>query len=356
MDSLGRILCILIDETCPINSVTIGKKFYDFFSKSFDIYSYYLYNNFFNDNETNIYLISQIKLSQYLHCINPFEKFWDYYYILEPSDQRCITEINGKIYDERYQRIFNSSINKLQLYNENSITVKLKDIDEVSLNRIKEDELYFFSRNFLGFEYNELEKLKFNYDNLIYNQNLANKCDNVQKYYIYVIVISFLLMIILIFIIEELPEIPKSGGKIKKKSLLFISTVIFFLSFFLSPLFYIIIYSIILVSSKKIRENLDIKGGDEYTSKLVKIYLKNNISTNINYSWTIIIFCIFIIINFIILLCLSRSKKKRYERQVSKSELLLGAFILGAALSRADSGALDENDQIKEMNEKSLND
>lgn len=345
LDSFGKILCILIDETCPINSVTIRKKFNDFFNltKSFDINPYYTFSNL--SNETNAHLISQIKLTQYRHCANPFEKFWDYYYILEPPDQRCITEINGKLYDERYQRIFNSSINKLILYNENSITVKLKDIDEVSLNRIKEDKLYFFSRYFIGFEYKELEKSVFNYENLISNQNSANNCILITKYYIYVILGSLVIMIVLIVFIEKLPEIPKSGGECKKDALICLSSFIFFLSFALSPFIYLVIFAIILTASKEIRLILDIKGGDEYTTKLVEIYLKNNISTNIIYSWAIICFCLFILlifILFVIIWCVR--KKKKNKKTINKSDLLLGAFVLGVAsgLSRAESEELNE--------------
>lgn len=347
LDSFGNILCVSIDESCPINSVTIIKKFNDFFNqtKSYGLEYPYSFNNLSNDNETNVHLISQIKLSQYLNCIDPLEKFWDYHYILELPDQRCTKKINGELYDFRYQSISNHSINKYQLYKENSVISKMKDIDELTINKIKEDEVYFFSRYFLGFEYKELEKYDFNYDNLILYQNLANNCNEINKYFLIVVGVSFIGMIALLFdCIEELPKIPIIGGIFKKECLLCLSAFTFIVSFFLSPLFYLIIFIIILQCSKNIKSYLDIKGGDEYTTKLIEIYLKNDISTTIIYTKVIISFCIFILFLFILTIILyCRKKKEKSEKKRNQSDLLLGAFILGAALSRAESDSLDKD-------------
>ena len=285
-------------------------------------------------------------MSQYLNCIDPLEKFWDYHYILELPDQRCTNEINGVLYDFRYQSISNYSINKYQLYQENSVLAKLKDIDELTNNKIKEDEVYFFSRYFLGFELKELEKYDFNYDNLILYQNWANNCNEINKYFLIVVGVSFIAMIALLFdCFEELPKIPVIGGIFKKNCLLCLSSFAFLVSFFLSPLFYLIIFIIILQCSKNIKSYLDIKGGDEYTTKLTEIYLKNDISTNIIYTKVIISFCSLILFFFIltiILFCCKKNNNNEIKRK--QSDLLLGAFILGAALSKnAESGPLDED-------------
>lgn len=235
LDSFGNILCVSIDESCPKNSVTIIKKFNDFFNqtKSYGLENSYSFNNLSNDNETNVHLISQIRLSQYLNCINPLEKYWDNHYILELPDQRCKTEINGELYDFRNQNISNYSINKYQLYKENSVIAKLKDIDQLTINKIKEDEVYFFSRYFLGFELKELEKYDFNYDNLILYQNLANSNNEISKYFLIVIGISFIAMITLLFdCIEELPKLPIIGNLFKKECILCLSAIAFIVGFF----------------------------------------------------------------------------------------------------------------------------
>lgn len=355
LDSFGNILCVSIDKSCPINSVTIIKKFNDFLNQTRLEYRD-SFNNLSNDNETNAHLISQLKLSQYQNCIDPLEKFWDYHYILELPDQRCTNKINGELYDFRYQNISNYSINKYQLYIENSVIPKLKDIDELTINKIKEDEVYFFSRYFLGFELKELEKYDFNYDNLISYQKWANNCIKINKYFLIVVGVSFIAMITLLFdCVEELPKIPIIGGIFKKDCLLCLSTFAFIVSFFLSPLFYLIIFIIILQCSKSIKSYLDIKGGDEYTTKLIEKYLKNDISTNIIYTKVIIWFCSFILCFFILTIILyCRKKKEKREEKRNQSDLLLGAFILGAALSRAESDYLDENTNDRNL-EKEIN-
>ena len=126
------------------------------------------------------------------------------------------------------------SINKYQLYIENSVIPKLKDIDELTINKIKEDEVYIFSRYFLGFELKELEKYDFNYNNLILYQKWANNnCIKINKYFLIVVGVSFIAMITLLFdCVEELPKIPIIGGIFKKECLLCLSTFAFIVSFF----------------------------------------------------------------------------------------------------------------------------
>ena len=38
------------------------------------------------------------------------------------------------------------------IYKENAILEKISYIDDVSLDKIKNDKIYFFGRNFIGFE------------------------------------------------------------------------------------------------------------------------------------------------------------------------------------------------------------
>ena len=100
LDTLGHKFCIEEKETCPINENDINNIFVNLTNEN---------NTIPLKNNSNAQLISIIKVNQYKPCINPSEKFWDYHYPLEPPDQRCVTEIKGKIYDERYQMISNYS-------------------------------------------------------------------------------------------------------------------------------------------------------------------------------------------------------------------------------------------------------
>ena len=128
IDTFGRKLCVNEKEECPLNSINIVNKLLNL-----------------NESETihdgNGKLIATVKLFQYLPCINPLEKYWNNYYILEPPEQRCTTEINGELYDDRYEKIKDISVNKLQLYQENSILNKLK-LDQETLNILKYDIIY----------------------------------------------------------------------------------------------------------------------------------------------------------------------------------------------------------------------
>ena len=185
LDTIGRKLCVQKDETCPINSITFQNK-----------------NLSFNGNE-NIsngegILLASINLFQYLPCANFPEKFWNYYYYLEPEDERCKTEINGKLYDERYVKFDNYCVNKLQLYNDNSITNKMTKIDEETLNKMKNDEIYLFGRNFFGFDDNIIKN--YNYDTLISSQNISNNWNFGNFIFNIIIFGSAILAFFLIFV------------------------------------------------------------------------------------------------------------------------------------------------------------
>ena len=47
----------------------------------------------------------------------------------------------------------------MKLYDDNSITGKLKDIVPVSKNKIRNDKALVYNRKFLGFNINELDNL-----------------------------------------------------------------------------------------------------------------------------------------------------------------------------------------------------
>jgi len=291
LDSFGRQLCMNKNESCPINSNTINHIFNSEFLNGENNYSNFdLYNN-----NSDAQLISIIRLSQYKLCINPTEKFWDYHYFLEPADQRCLTEIKGNLYDERYQKILNVEINKLQLYDDNAITKKLKDIDEISLNNIKNDKIYLFTRNFLGFDINEFENSKYDYHKLISLQISANKCFHAEVIFSFITLASLVAVFALFFVKSLGPE--SCGLKVERLSCAF--KIISCCGFAFAPLFYLIIFPIHLSYIIKIKSTLDIKGGDEFTSELFKLLIKENLKNFIYTLVMTIIIPIFYILNVI---------------------------------------------------------
>ena len=285
LDTMKRKLCIKNDEICPINNITIQNQIPILINNNKE-------NNDSNNN-SNAQLITIVKLSQYKQCINPTEKFWDYHYPLEMTKKRCDTKLKGNIYDERYKIISNFSISKLQLYNENSITGKLKDIDEVCLNKISNDKIFLFTRNFIGFDLKELDNLQYNYEDLITYQKRSNTCFFINSIFNYVAFISGILSLLLELDIIEKINLYFTKCNLKKCSPIFESICILTASF--SPFVYLILFSIIFDSNKKIKIILNIKGIDEVTSELLNMLIDEG-STNYIYSLTIVILSSFDVI------------------------------------------------------------
>ena len=88
IDTLERKLCVKEEESCPLNT------------NNYENVTNDIYQIFQDDDKAQI--LSIFKLGQKLPCINPSEKFWDYYYELEHQSQKCSSEIKGKLHDDRY--------------------------------------------------------------------------------------------------------------------------------------------------------------------------------------------------------------------------------------------------------------
>ena len=316
LDTLGRKLCVKNGESCPINNITIQNQILNELSKIsddnflIDLLNEDNYN--FNNNKVvdnnNTQLIAILKVTQYKPCINPREKYWDYHYILEYPDKRCDTTIKDNNYDERYKIIPNLIISKLQLYNENSITSKLKDIDESTLNKIENDEVFLFNRNFLGFNIKDLDNSNFNFEKLLHYQNKSNKSFEAQNYFSYIILGSLAGFFILLFV----NEISIKCFSFKAKPFGKFLIIIFMLGSCFSSIFYLVTYCIIFDSVKKIKSILSIKGSDEITNELINLLIEENYSNYI-YSLIMVILSVFafcgmpaivIVLAFIVIECL----------------------------------------------------
>jgi hypothetical protein len=292
IDSFRRKLCIKKEEVCPINSNNIENNIDLFENKTIS-----------NDDGR---LLTTIKLFEYSPCVFPSEKYWNYYYGLEAKDQRCTTKIKGKLYDViRYEKLLNFSINKLQLYNDNSITNKLK-LDEKSLAQMKIDKIYLFGRPFLGFDTQVIEN--YDYDTLISKQKSSNKSNVVQIIYD-VFFVVLLVVVFVLFCINKLCE-----GVVKK--LMYILWYICLVCFFVSPIFYFIINIIILTCNKKINSILNINSDEDFNELLKSLI--NDISLNYKYSLAMVVISIIITCSLILILvpiCIYEKKKEEKEQQ-----------------------------------------
>jgi hypothetical protein len=299
LDTLGRQLCVRNDEICPVSTETINNMILGLINENL------LFNEnknhlieFLSENENSADLVASIKISQFMPCINPCEKYWDYHYVLEPDDQRCVTIINGNLYDNRYRRINDLSINKLQLYDENSIISKLSGIDKSCMNKMEKDSLYLYTRNFLGFDAHELEYSEFNYNNLISYQKVVNNCFIAELIFAIIFGSGIAIPTALYFF----EEIGTDNFKIKIERLSQCFKIIGAICFGLSPFIYIIIYSIIIDYVKGIKSILNLESSDDITNKLMKSLIEDN-SFNYKYSLAMVIINPFNAIFLIISMC-----------------------------------------------------
>ena len=99
VDTLERKLCVNKDEDCPLNITSIDKKYEE---TSFEHIM-----NFLDETIDNNKIISIIKLSDGLPCLNISEKNLKSYHPEERYKTLTCTEINGKILDDKYQKFEN---------------------------------------------------------------------------------------------------------------------------------------------------------------------------------------------------------------------------------------------------------
>ena len=127
---------------------------------------------YLNDSEED-QILSIFTLNQKIPCINPLEKSWDYHYILEKESEKCETEINLQQFDNRYEMLSEYTTKKYELYSENSILDKLIYIDNISINKLKKEEVYLFGRALTGLDKDIIDK--FDYNLLIKKENFLKK-------------------------------------------------------------------------------------------------------------------------------------------------------------------------------------
>lgn len=295
IDTLGNKLCVDNNEDCPLKIKDINSKFKLFLKRQL------LEENYIYSNDNDDKLLFTLKLNQYYPCINPSEYYWNYYTKLEPDNQRCTTEIKGKLKDERYELIneYNSTV--LKLYEDNSIS-KFIVIDDILRDKLEREQVYLFGRNILGFNLENLEKSGFSYEKIISFQKKSNICNLILK------IISF---IIILFIVipfkvgyDKFSEKKENYSDAEYETCLKVCLIISLIFCVIIFVFGFILWSIICNEARKIKNNLNLEIGDEYTMELLP-NLYEKYSKNLSFSIAIMVYDIFIlilIISFIIYL------------------------------------------------------
>lgn len=184
-----------------------------------------------------------------------------------------------------------------QLYLENSILGKLRYIEDIELNKIKNDNVYFYGRNFIGFNKDKIKKSAFKYDELLEQQNSSNKYYNIiwfSSFAIYgLLAISLIYLIIILIGLEEfsIKALTLKCGQSSEENknllipIIFIVGIIFvFVSFILN--------SGIIYYYNDIKSILNFEGSDEFLNELIDI-LFQKYSKNYGYAVAIVVlFCV----------------------------------------------------------------
>lgn len=307
IDTLDRKLCVKNNDSCPINRRMIENA-YTNKKDLFDAGSILKENDYLkNDEEDQI--LSIFKLNQKIPCINPLEISWDYHYILEKDSKKCETEINNQKYDNKYEILSKYTTKKYQLYLENAILDKLLYIDDISLNKIKNEEVYLFGRRLTGLNKNILDK--FDYKLLKEKEDLSNQYNKLMFYCIIGLgglwVIILLISIIMFFRVQKIgisecnTECEGLEGDCQECLLnvsLYIVFIVTFIIIFV--LFGFICY--IFGYYKSIENMINIEGSDEVLYKIIKEKFEKY-DGNYLFSLLIIIFFSFQVIPLLLSPC-----------------------------------------------------
>lgn len=317
IDTLGRKLCVNNYDPCPINKITIdnfdsGENIFDIKNILIEIFN----ENSFNDEEDEI--LSIFQLNQKTPCINPKEKYWDYHYILEKDSQKCETEINNQIYDNRYEILTNYTTKKYDLYLENSIIDKLAYIDNISLNKIKNDEVYLFARRLTGFDKDFIDK--FDFKKIKDKLDLSNNFKKIMLWSLEALGgVLGLLIVIYVIIILGVKKIgfgkfsAECKGIEKPDSLEFIIFVVIGpISIGIAFLIIFILICIIFDSYKSINNTINIEGSDEYLFELLRQAFEKY-EINFKFPLAIIILFSLQVLITIVLYCSGSSSNKTHE-------------------------------------------
>ena len=301
VDTLGRKLCAKNGEECPLKRIDMDKN-----------YTNNTNSSFLSEGENDEgRILSLIKLSDGIPCMDPQEKKWTSYYEYEIIKSSSCSIKAGKRNDDRYEKFENFETKKAQLYTDNGlekyITQELKD-DNSSIN------------TFIGIKVSEDG---FNYDKLIDLEDSANVCYYVM-HVIGIIILSILITPIVGLVVycsrRDYECLFKNGGV----TVLCIITIGVLIDFILS----IIIFAKAQSIKSMLMNNENF--GDDLTNELIKT-LVDDYSKNYSLSLCIIILLVIWVCLLIGTIILSynreeteeeadKDKKEKLDKEVTQTE------------------------------------
>ena len=281
VDTLERKLCVNKDEDCPLNITSIDKE-YEEININKLISKINLDNdimNFLDETIDNNKIISIIKISDGLPCLNISEKNWKSYHPEEKYKNEKCYPINGKTLDDRYQKFEKFYTKKLDLYKDNDLGDYITDLlrnDETIIN--------LYGMNLIGID---VEEEGFNYDKIISFQELSNSCGKAMYIIAYIIIGT--LVSPFVYLIKSCDS-NSSLGEGGIAIFCIICAILCMLGLLIDFILCIIIY----VSNQKIewllKDSLNIE--DNAIKELINELIENHSS---NYSYSLAIIILFVI-------------------------------------------------------------
>ena len=171
VDTLGRKFCVNKDEECPLTKNNIYRVYQETILKNFISKINLEKNkiiNFLEEEKNENKIISLIKLSDGLPCLNISQKNWISYHEEEKYKTQKCWPISGKTYDDRYQKFENYYTTITNLYKDNNLS------QYITPNLEKNDKIInLYGTILLGLD---IEENGFNYEKILSIQDLLNSC------------------------------------------------------------------------------------------------------------------------------------------------------------------------------------
>ena len=299
VDTFGRKLCVKIEEDCPINKNNIEKKFlYKFISKI----NNEKIMNFLDEKNDEEKIISIIKLSYGLPCLNISSKNWTSYHPEEKYKSQECQPINGKTTDDRYEKFETFKTTKYNLYMDNNLSYYITD-SLISDNKT----INLYGTNLIGL--NILED-GYDYDKLLSIQDSLNTYTKIMDILSYIILGIIFGSIIFLRVMAFCEDRCSNCEDWEDSGLFLIFAIIIGLIFgcaFLAQIILIIIFFVSIIKIEWLLEN-GLNIGDDAIKEMIKEFVEKH---SFNYSFplaAIILSALFIVSGIVTLI--TRCKKK----------------------------------------------
>ena len=194
LDTNNNILCIPINEECPLNDLKISDvklpdleteySFVKVTESLTDSIKYIYYTN----NKTNNNIITHLELSTNNPCIYPDEHNW---IGINPKEIEkncsCKTYINNELYDKSYKEVGNKILMK-SLYYDNNVSL---------YNEYNYETVNLYARNHYYFDKKCFEKYIEDYDNLETSYTSKMNTLRILQYINFFFVVIYIIVLII---------------------------------------------------------------------------------------------------------------------------------------------------------------